>query len=399
VKPLAGSAGAFPYEVGRHLIVASMLYTYADESGVEGDPEWAILAGYMGGPRQWSGFKSRWSEILRRHGVSEFHAVDFYPRRRREHVDCYRGWSDPKSSAFLAELLGAINSHHIVPIACAIHVPGWRALPEPDRQFLSGGHLHTRVGIDLETNDAVFIPLEFKTTGAPNRPILGVFQRFVGEALLLAREDATVHFTFDTANSLDVRTRETFDEQFKRGNLPDELERKVGGITFADSAKEPALQAADLYAYFWQRQLRQESRPSFLHRQTADAVSRKKHHLTTIAREHLLGQIEMMKADSVWKARAKMAAYSGSHSTSARRRTRRIGTGSLLNGRPSDECRYSGFGSRTFSFGTLASFRANRSNRSNSVSVGFGGGFGCLSTLTPTFPAFTPFVRPSARHR
>jgi hypothetical protein len=97
---------------------------------------------------------------------------------------------------------------------------------------------------------------------------------------LLAKENTMVHFIFDAQNSLEPRTRETFDEQFKRGFLPPELEEKVGQIGFADSIKEVPLQPADLYAYFWNRALG-ESLNSPLLCQTAEAIAKKKHHMST----------------------------------------------------------------------------------------------------------------------
>lgn len=287
--------------------MASVLYTYADESGTDGDPEWCIIGGYMAGPRSWTQFQRRWAGTLRAYGdVPEFHAKEFFQASRRQHIPHYRGWSERKCSRFLSELLDIINSHHVVPVCCALHVPSWNELKHDDRRFLSGGVAKTSVSINWQTEEAQFSRTGWVSSGVPSRPLYGVFQRFVAECALLAREDSVVHFIFDRQNSLEPRTRETFDEQFKRGNLPQELEDRLGGISFDDSKRAEPLQAADLYAYFWNRALR-EALTTPLLRQTAEAVAKKKHHVSTLGKKELEGMLAHAEADVIFKARAKQA--------------------------------------------------------------------------------------------
>lgn len=110
-------------------------------------------------------------------------------------------------------------------------VPSWEALAHDDRCFLSGGIAKTSVAISWQTDEFRLARTGWSSSGAPSRPLYGVFQRFVGEAALLARDDALFYFIFEP------RPRETFNEQFNQGHLPSELEAKIGGITFDDSVR------------------------------------------------------------------------------------------------------------------------------------------------------------------
>jgi hypothetical protein len=242
--------------------------------------------------------------------VKEFHAKDFYPAARRKHGEPYRNWSEPKCSRFLSALLGVINSHHVIPVCCAVEIAGWNALSHDERQFLSGGLMKTRVALDFHSKAATFTSRAFASTGAPKRPILAVLQRFIGECVLLAKEDTVVDFTLDRQNSLEARTRETFAEQFKSGVLPAAIEAKVGTIAFGDSHEYEPLQAADLYAYVWNRYLRGRIDAPLL-QQTVDAIARKRHHMTVYSEEHLRGIVTHSETDAIQKARDRMTSFFG----------------------------------------------------------------------------------------
>lgn len=269
---LKGGKGPFPFERGRHLEVSGILYTFGDESGIEDAAEWCILAGYVGEPRQWERFRREWRRVLRKYRVPEFHAKDFYQPERRKHVPHYADWPDERPSSFLAALLTVINERNIDPIAVSL----------PDGKTM------------VFTED-------FKSSGAPSRPYMAIFQRFVGEALLKAEEGTSVHFTFDTQNVMQARAIETFQEQFKGSYLPAGL-RKLGeraaSIRYADSVSEEPLQAADLCAYFWNRASNDAVRGRLL-RQTAEAFAVKPHRMSQFNREHLQRILDSTLDDAI----------------------------------------------------------------------------------------------------
>lgn len=277
--------------------MSGIWHVFGDESGIEDSAEYCIIAGYIGAPRQWEKFRRAWRKILHRYHVPEFHAKDFYQPKRRKHVPHYAGWSDDRASAFLAALLKIINARDIDPIAAEIHVPGFNSLDHEERRYLTGGLLETHA-FGNEDGSAVVFTEDFQSSGAPSRPYMAIFQRFVGEALMKAPPDTMVHFTFDIQNALQTRAIETFQEQFKSGHLPSDLEAKAASIRYADSVDEEPLQAADLCAYFWNRASNNAVRGRLL-RQTAEAFALKPHRMTRFRREHLQKILDSTLDDAV----------------------------------------------------------------------------------------------------
>lgn len=94
------------------------------------------------------------------------------------------------------------------------------------------------------------------TSGAPNKPY------YVGAVLLLmhalqhAPSNTFVHFIFDRQDEYEGWMREAFHD-IVSGDLWAELPLpgRLGELTYAESDKTVALQAADLHAYVWNRYL------------------------------------------------------------------------------------------------------------------------------------------------
>ena len=282
---MARGRGAFAYERGKHLIVSGILHTFADESGIENTAQYCIIAGYIGPPRQWQRFRREWRRVLRKYRVPEFHAKDFYQPERRKNVAHYAGWSEDRASDFLAALLTAINDRDIEPISTSVDVPAFNSFDHDERRYLTGGLLATHAE-GYEDGSTVVLTEGFKSSGAPSRPYMAIFQRFVGEALIKAPANTKVYFTFDTQTTFQVRAIETFQEQFKGGFLSADREAKAAGIRYADSLYEDPLQAADLLAYFWNRVAHEAVRSRLL-LQTRDALTLKPHAMSYFKRKHL----------------------------------------------------------------------------------------------------------------
>src|SRR3972149_6354915 len=107
-----GGLGRYPYNRGSHLIMTIDLHAYADESGIEGDSLYCIVAGFVGSPRWWDKFNADWRAIINAapDDVEEFHAKDFFERnhaaKKNSERNPFRSWSG--ASAFLATLVDVI---------------------------------------------------------------------------------------------------------------------------------------------------------------------------------------------------------------------------------------------------------------------------------------------------
>jgi hypothetical protein len=282
---MVGGRGDFPYDRGKHLIVSARVYVFADESGIEDAAQYCLIGGYIGPPRQWQKLRRKWDKVLDQYGVPSFHAKDFFQFEKRKNREHYKDWSAKKLSHFLAALLTIINQRDLDPLSAGIYVPDFNTFSDEDRQYLTGGIRKVRaVGYGDGSTETTLG--DFVTSGAPSKPFFGVFQRFVGDALLKAPPDTLVNFTFDRQDQYEARTVETFYEQFTNGHLPAELERKVGKIGHDKSADEPALQAADLLAYVWNRVMNETVRGTLL-QQAVAAFSIKQPSMTVFRREHM----------------------------------------------------------------------------------------------------------------
>lgn len=251
------------------------LRAFGDESGINNTGDWVIIAGYVGSPKVWAKFRKDWATTLRKYGVPEFHGVEFFPRQRREHVDWYSGWSDQKASVFLGHLLRHLNAHYVRTIGAAVKVSDWEALNHSQRRFLSGGIINMQARIEEDGN--VSLAGAFRTDGAPSRPYMPALHGFITEALLATPDDGTLtQIILDRHRTYENGALQVFDQQFASADAaerPPGLERRLGDLSYADSAREEALQAADLYTYLWNRALRERVNSALL-RQAYDGVNR-----------------------------------------------------------------------------------------------------------------------------
>ena len=230
-------------------MAALELWAYGDESGIHGTAQYCLLLGYVGAPRQWSSFKNRWRDAPQERGISEFHAIDFFQGRK-----VYRDWPGDKRRLLLDTLLAIIASHRIVPIGWAVDIRAFKALRPDERRFFTGAHIetHTRANrVDGYNQFEVHLRRRFTTSGAQSQPYLVAFNQFLYDCFRISANHALLHVVFDRQNVLESGSIQMFHERWKGGGFPGGKE--FASITYADSANEPPLQAADLYAYAWGR--------------------------------------------------------------------------------------------------------------------------------------------------
>jgi hypothetical protein len=128
------------------------------------------VAGFFGGANQWKTLERRWTEVLSRVGLQEFHAKDFWARSDAgQMVGQYRGWSSDKASKFLDDLVDVGTSVRVYPVSCAVIVADWENLPEERRRYVTAARFRRS-----NQNRA--------STGAPTQPYFLCFQWCVHSA-------------------------------------------------------------------------------------------------------------------------------------------------------------------------------------------------------------------------
>jgi hypothetical protein len=256
---LAGSRGEYPYHEGKHLIAVAH-YAYGDDSGSHRGAEFTLILGYIASPRQWKLFRRDWGAALKMLPVPkgdkkrEFHAKEFFQRATWKSPNSpYHRWSNEKAATFLGHLLDTIHRYDLVPIGGGVNNKDFFAYSEPLRRYLTGATLLTMTRWYEDTFEITDKLLEHDS--APNRPYFVAFPGFLVQAMqaCAAGGEPEVHLYLDRKRESETRALEAFNSFKDRSGEPNAA--KLATLTFADSDKEEALQAADLYAHVWYRKL------------------------------------------------------------------------------------------------------------------------------------------------
>ena len=251
---LKDGQGRYPYNRGDHLIAAIELYAYGDESGIQEGSTYCLLLGYIAPAFVWDSFNDQWRSILNEFQLEELHAIAFFQGRRP-----YRSWPRSKRRLLLNKLLELINHQNIHPIGWAVDTNDFMALKEEERRYLTGAHLDSHWHIEQISPGewTTFMRRKFTTSGAKKNAYFMAFNQFVYECYLESRDEASIHVILDNQRVVQEGAVEIFNHVWRKirhanGNGFD-------SITYADSRAQPALQAADLYAYVWGRHINSPS--------------------------------------------------------------------------------------------------------------------------------------------
>jgi hypothetical protein len=216
-----------------HKKLFAMLQAYFDESGIDHETEFCILAGYAGGVGQWKRFERKWRHILKTYGVTEFHAKRFFKRDEKGHrLDQYVNWTDTKAEAFIRELLHCIIAVKIYPISCILVKAEWNTLTYGERRYLTGG---------------IFDGDKFTTSGAASKAYFLPFQFCIFIACGMCERGQKVHFAFDLNRDFHGYSREYF--KLLKNLLGLRWAPQLGQPSWPTSLEAVQLQAADLLAY------------------------------------------------------------------------------------------------------------------------------------------------------
>lgn len=194
----------------------AMFSAYFDESTGNDSPI-LVLAGLLAADAQWSLFESEWKAALKDHGVTAFHAAHFATRKFE-----FRGMEESTRQSLLGRLLDVIQRRVSQGFGCAIHV----------REF-----------------EAMFTGKERAEIGSPYTLCCISCAEYVGAWAKDNCQIEPVGYFFDSGHRY---AGEAFHALIAEKNNPENIEYRIGPITFDSDTKLIPLQAADLAAYeFW----------------------------------------------------------------------------------------------------------------------------------------------------
>jgi hypothetical protein len=218
-----------------------VLEAYFDESGIQGGDGTSqnppspvcVVAGYFGGYGWLKKLGKRWSSVLRRYNIPEFHAKEFWGfTKDGGRIGPYKGWSDSKADVFLNELVSIIENHYKVhPVASAVVVGSFNALAYNKRRFLTGGQL---------------VNGRFNSSGCPGKPYFLPFQVALLDAADYAPVGGKVNFFFDLNKNFKGYALDVYALIKQQGVRTAD---RLGEIVFPTGLEAVQLQAADLLCY------------------------------------------------------------------------------------------------------------------------------------------------------
>lgn len=197
---------------------------YIDESGTHGSGV-TILGGWVGSLGQWAAFDRRWVKHLRRNGLTYFHS-----RKMRQTKGQFEGWSRAKKSAFMqtAADLGLKNLEFGFTIA----------LPDAAyRDFYIAGYRPREIPLD-------------SAYGLCFRYCLSLIPGFAKDAF--KGRELDINFVLESGHKNAGDAERIFNRVKEQGlTNPAEVEivKMLNVISFADKARFPGLQVADVNAY------------------------------------------------------------------------------------------------------------------------------------------------------
>jgi hypothetical protein len=217
-----------------------MLQAYMDDSGTHDGSHNCVVAGYWGGVNRWRKFERAWREILRKDGIEEFHANEFWPRIKGERIGPYRDWTDERHASFIHGLISAIVESGVVPFGCGVLGAEWNEQPLSLREIIT-------LADSPKKAKSMFVP----------------FQRNIYRAVSYCKPGVRMSFIFDQVAESSVQAGILRCFNSIRGDAEaakDSLRDRLDDLVFSDSKFSPPLQAADLLAYEMRRYAKQKVR-------------------------------------------------------------------------------------------------------------------------------------------
>ena len=119
-----------------------MLKMFTDESGIDPNSNFCIVAGYLGTTETWSSFEKHWLSALNKpeYKVSCFHAKDAFAEGKDgvPLKEPYKTWGREKTDQFLGELVSVIHSHNLYLVGSATVKSDFHKRSTKERRILTG---------------------------------------------------------------------------------------------------------------------------------------------------------------------------------------------------------------------------------------------------------------------
>ena len=214
--------------------------TFADESGIEPDQGYCVIAGYTSNPTEWPIFEEAWKTEIAEQGFTRFHASDFFTfgragrYRRGEYEKAKWRGVDTRADAHIDRLLSIIEGHTIIPSASAVSWAGFKKFRPDEQEILAAGSPR-RSPYYL----AMFSILGSLVANSDNLPV------DVKLNLVMERQKVLRNYAVDAFN-------EAVEDIVRQGVMG---AKRLGRISYASPIDEPRLQAADLLCYTFRRTL------------------------------------------------------------------------------------------------------------------------------------------------
>jgi hypothetical protein len=223
-----------------------MIEAYFDESGIHDQAKVCLVAGFYGKQRSWRDFENRWNAVIASYpelAGEGFHAKRFYARNEGKRLGRYKDWTDEKAESFLERLVICItSSREIFPIAYAVVVDDFLALPLQSRQWLTGAKFEKNTGRVI-------------SGGCPNKPY---YLPFIFCVLKSTEKSATapeekLHVFVGIDRTFHGYASSLYQFLLIDDRLSESLRSKLGTLANPLAKNTPGLQAADLIAHIMYR--------------------------------------------------------------------------------------------------------------------------------------------------
>lgn len=197
---------------------------YIDESGTH-DSGVTILGGWVGRLGQWAGFDPKWVKLLKKNGLTYFHS-----RKMRQTKGEFKDWKREKKFVF---------TQHAASLALK-HLQFGFTIALPDnayRDYYVAGHRPREIQLDSRY-------------GLCFRYCLSLIPGMAKEAF--GGRELDINFILESGHPNAGDAERIFNRVKKQGlTNPAEIEivKMLNVISFADKARFPGLQIADVNAY------------------------------------------------------------------------------------------------------------------------------------------------------
>jgi hypothetical protein len=218
---------------------AVMLYAYLDESGIHGNAEACIVAGYFGKKGPWRRFEAQWESILGnrdfRVPLDKFHASKLIKRK-----GFFADWSLDRRDDFLNSLGNAVAACKVHPVCYGLFMADFYGFSLEERRFLTGA--------TWDANQR-----RFRSTGCPSRPYFVAFNECLKVVTSYTPATERANFFFGVDRPAGDYATVLFRYLKTRSRIIST--DKFGNIGFPLASVTPRLQLADLFSYLSYRHM------------------------------------------------------------------------------------------------------------------------------------------------